>query len=64
MGAGLARDAAPVRARLATDAPPIGLWIDGDRQFEAAVDTVAVVVRKGSDSGPIHRSAGVPAVEL
>ncbi len=59
-----ARDAAPVRARLATDAPPIGLWIDGDRQFEAAVDTVAVVVRKGVDSGPIHRSAGVPAVEL
>jgi N-6 DNA Methylase len=57
-----ARDAEPVRARLAGQAPPVGLWIDGDRQFDAAVDTVAVVVRKGANPGPVRRSLGVPAV--
>ncbi len=59
-----ARDARPVRARLEAQAPLIGVWIDGDRQFDAAVDTVAVLVRKGAQPGPVRRSRGVPAVAL
>ncbi|MEQ8840345.1 MAG: N-6 DNA methylase [Acidimicrobiales bacterium] len=56
-----ARDAAPVRARLAHDAPPVGLWVDGGRQFAAAVDTVTLVLQKGIAGGPVQRRRGVPA---
>ena len=61
-----ARDAEPVRSRLRADAPPVGLWIDGGRQFSASVDTTAVVVRKGADRrsgapGPRGPGRGAPA---
>jgi N-6 DNA methylase len=59
-----ARDAAPVRQRLMREAPPVGLWIDGDRQFDAAVDTVAVIVRKAAAPAPVRRSGGVPVTAL
>jgi hypothetical protein len=59
-----ARDAEPVRSRLCRDAPPVGLWIDGDQQFAASVDTVAVVVRKGRTGDPIRRITGVPGSPL
>ena len=59
-----ARDSDAVRARLSRDAPPVGLWIDGGRQFSAAVDTVALVMRKGRRPGPVRRAMGVPATPL
>lgn len=59
-----ARDATPVRDRLRREAPPIGLWIDGGRQFAASVDTATVVVRKGADTAPVRRVCGVPAVAV
>jgi hypothetical protein len=59
-----ARDTEPVRARLCRDAPPVGVWIDGDQQFAASVDTIAVVVRKGGAAEPVRRIAGVPATAL
>lgn len=59
-----ARDTDAVRARLCRDAPPVGLWIDGDRQFSAAVDTIALVVRKGRRPGSVRRAVGVPATPL
>ena len=57
-----ARDAQGVRARLAAVAPLVALWVDGERRFDAAVDTVAPVVRKGGVPGEIRRVVGVPGV--
>jgi len=59
-----ARDAEPVRRRLRAQAAPVGLWIDDGRQFTAAVDTVALVVRKGAPVEPVDRARGVPATRL
>lgn len=53
-----ARDATPVRARLREQAPLTGLWVDGEQRFDAAVDTVALVVRKGVDGGRLRRTVG------
>ncbi|MFT5203444.1 MAG: hypothetical protein ACI9C1_002843 [Candidatus Aldehydirespiratoraceae bacterium] len=59
-----ARDGEPVRRRLQASAPPSGIWIDRDRQFEAAVDTIALVLDVGGAGGPIRRSTGVPRTRL
>ena len=59
-----ARDVEPIRSRLCRDAPPVGLWIDGDQQFSASVDTVAVVVRKGRIGDSVRRVTGVPGAPL
>ncbi len=62
-----ARDAEPVRRRLRAEAGLAGLWIDDGRQFSAAVDTVALVVRKGAAIDhveSVERARGVPAVRL
>ncbi|GJM39233.1 MAG: hypothetical protein DHS20C19_26000 [Acidimicrobiales bacterium] len=57
-----ARDAAAVRTRLMADAPLRAIWVDDGRRFDAAVDTVALVLRRGADAGPVARFAGVPPV--
>jgi len=59
-----ARDAEPVRARLAAAAALVGVWLDGGRRFAAAVDTVALVLRKGAVGASVLRGRGVPAVSL
>lgn len=46
-------DAAPVRSRLQATAPVRGLWVDTERSFVAAVDTVAVVASVG-EPGPVR----------
>lgn len=57
-----ARDAAAVRTRLMADAPLQAVWVDGGRRFDAAVDTVAVVLRRGAGAGSVARFAGLPPV--
>ncbi|MEZ5165057.1 MAG: class I SAM-dependent methyltransferase [Acidimicrobiales bacterium] len=55
-----ALDAIALRDRLLESAPPRAVWIDGEAQFGAAVDTVAVVLQKGGVAGPVRRAVGVP----
>ncbi|MDW3219061.1 MAG: N-6 DNA methylase [Acidimicrobiales bacterium] len=57
-----ARDAAAVRSRLTTDAPLQAIWLDDGRRFDAAVDTVALVLQRGADTAPVARFVGVPPV--
>ena len=60
-----ARDAEAVRRRLLREAPPVGMWIDGGRQFSASVDTVALVVEKGAEApAAVARVRGVPTTDL
>lgn len=59
-----AGDAAALRARLMDSAPPVGIWVDGERQFVAAVDTVAVIVQTGAVPDAVQRWVGVPAEPL
>lgn len=54
------RDGRSVRDRLAREAPPVALWIDGGRRFAASVDTIALVVQKGSPTTTVARFRGVP----
>ena len=56
-----ALDARPVRARLAGVAPPAAIWVDDKRRFDAAVDTIAVVCRRGVNSTDVGLWSGVPA---
>lgn len=59
-----ARDAQPVRQRLLDHAPPVGVWIDGGRQFSASVDTIALVLQKGAVQKSVQRARGVPSETL
>ncbi len=54
-------DARPARARLMSVAPPVAVWVDDRRRFEADVDTIALVCRRGSDSSSVGLWSGVPA---
>ncbi|MEM7140544.1 MAG: N-6 DNA methylase [Actinomycetota bacterium] len=54
------RDGESVRELVASAAPPVAVWLDGERRFAAAVDTVALVLHPGASAGPVARSAGVP----
>jgi hypothetical protein len=58
-----ARDTAAVRARLALAAPPVVVWTDGGRRFEAHVDTITCVLVAGGAPATVRRMWGVPAVE-
>lgn len=57
-----ARDGAPGRVILDETAPPIFFWWSGERVFDAAVDTCAIVCRKGASDQMVGRSVGVPVV--
>lgn len=56
-----ALDARPIRARLAGFAPPAAIWVDDQRRFDAAVDTIAVVCRQGTNTTDVGLWSGVPA---
>ncbi len=57
-----ATDSAAVRERLDHTVPVERIWVDDERRFDAAVDTVALIGRRGRTRISIHR--GVPAETL
>jgi len=57
-----ARDSAPGRAILDEVAPPTAFWWPGEQVFDAAVDTCAIVCRRGARDKIVTRAVGVPAV--
>lgn len=59
-----ARHGAPGRSLLDELAPPVAFWWAAGRAFEAAVDTCAIVCRRGSRECSVRRSSGIPAVPV
>lgn len=55
-----ARYAAPARALLDELAPPVAFWWSQQQVFDAAVDTCAVVCRRGATERKVTRSFGRP----
>jgi len=57
-----ASDAEPVRERLDATVPVERVWVDDQRRFDASVDTVALIGRRGRTAVSIH--GGIPAETL
>ncbi len=56
------RHGAPGRSMLDDLAPPVAFWWAAGPVFDAAVDTCAIVCRRGTPERFVRRASGVPAV--